>query len=232
MRHTFPDTVKPGGQTAPLGAVGGTGEGSDEADPRRAVLEAFSLEKRFGERRALDPVSFSVYPGDALIVIGANGSGKTTLLRLLAGLAAPTAGRLTAALVRAQVGYLGHESLLYRELTATENLDLLGQLYRVPERHKRITSLLERYGLSRVRDERVGSFSRGMVQRVALCRALLHEPSLLVLDEPHTALDDEGAAMLDAELHELAGRVTLVVATHDPERLAPVASGELRLGVA
>ena len=106
---------------------------------------------------------------------------------------------------RGELGFVGHEPLLYRELTALENLDLYGRLYRVPERRERIGMLLERFGLWDVRAERVASYSRGMTQRLALCRALLHEPELLVLDEPFTALDAEGAELLDRQLAELAG---------------------------
>ena len=125
---------------------------------------------------------------------------KTTLLRLVAGLAAATKGTLTIDAERGDLGYVGHEPLLYRELTALENLDLFGRLYRVPERRERSGMLLERFGLWDVRADRVSTYSRGMTQRLALCRALLHDPALLVLDEPFTALDEEGAALLDREL--------------------------------
>ena len=119
---------------------------------------------------------------------------------------------------------------MYRELTALENLDLFGRLYRVPERRERIGMLLERFGLWDARGDRVSAFSRGMTQRLALCRALLHEPELLVLDEPHSALDTQGAALLDQELEALAGRSTIVVATHEPDRLAPLETARLALG--
>ena len=130
---------------------------------------------------------------------------------------------------RGRIGYLAHEPLLYRELTALENLDLYGRLYRVPERRERIGMLLERYGLWEARRERVATFSRGMQQRLALCRALLHEPDLLLLDEPYAGLDEEGAELLDAELAGLAGRRTLLLATHDPDRVAALATGRLAL---
>ena len=130
---------------------------------------------------------------------------------------------------RGEIGFLAHEPLVYRELTALENLDLYGRLYRVPERRERIGMLLERYGLWDVRHRRVGTFSRGMAQRLALCRTLLHDPALLLLDEPYSALDDEGAALLDAELAELAGDRTLLVSTHDPARVAALATAELVL---
>jgi heme exporter protein A len=183
------------------------------------AIRAVGLEKRYGTRTVVRGVAFELARGGTLVVTGPNGSGKTTLLRMLVGLAAPSRGTLEVALDRGRVGYVGHEPILYRELTALENLDLFGRLYRVPERRERIGMLLERYGLWDARSERVGSFSRGMTQRLALCRALLHEPDLLVLDEPHSALDAEGAALLDAELRSLAETRALVVATHEPARL-------------
>jgi len=193
------------------------------------MISARGLEKRYGSRRALRPLDFELERGGFLVVTGANGSGKTTLLRLVVGLAAPTGGELEVGADRAGLGYLGHEPLLYRDLTALENLDLYGRLYRVPERRERAGMLLERFGLWDVRAERVGSYSRGMVQRLALCRALLHDPELLVLDEPFTALDAEGADLLDRWLRELAGSTTLLLTTHDPGRVKPLASARLAL---
>ena len=194
------------------------------------LVRARDVERSYGSRRVLRDVSFDLARGGALVVTGPNGSGKTTLLRLLVGLAVPTRGTIEVALDRARLGFVGHEPLLYRELTALENLDLFGRLYRVPERRERIGMLLERFGLWDARGERVSAFSRGMTQRLALCRALLHEPELLVLDEPHSALDAQGAALLDQELEELVGRSTIVVATHEPERLATRATAQLALG--
>jgi heme exporter protein A len=187
------------------------------------------VEKRYGRKRALRETSFSLPQRGFLLVTGPNGSGKTTLLRLLVGLAVPTRGTLTVEGERRQLGFVGHEPLLYRELTALENLDLFGRLYRVPERRERSGMLLERFGLWDVRADRVSTFSRGMTQRLALCRALLHDPALLVLDEPFTALDEEGSALLDRELAGLAGERTIVLSTHDPGRVAPVASHRLVL---
>jgi heme exporter protein A len=194
-----------------------------------AVVRARGLEKRYGARPVLRDVAFELLGGGALCVTGPNGAGKTTLLRLLAGLATPTRGSLEVAVDRARIGLVGHEPLVYRELTALENLDLYGRLYRVGERRERIGMLLERFGLWDARHQRVSSYSRGMTQRLALCRALLHEPALLILDEPHSALDAEGAALLDDELAALAGGHTLVVSTHDPDRLAPLAPARLEL---
>ena len=193
------------------------------------MIRARAVEKRYGRRRALRPLDFELERGGFLVVTGANGSGKTTLLRLVAGLAAPTGGELEVASDRGGLGYLGHEPLLYRDLTALENLDLYGRLYRVPERRERAGMLLERFGLWDARAERVASYSRGMVQRLALCRALLHDPELLVLDEPFTALDAEGAELLDRWLRELAGSATVILTTHDPERVEPLASARLAL---
>ncbi len=176
--------------------------------------------------RGLD---LDVPAGAFTLVTGPNGSGKTTLLRLVAGLLAPSRGELEVAVERGRVGFLAHEPLVYRELTAVENLDLFGRLYRVPERRERIGMLLERFGLWDVRADRVATYSRGMQQRLALCRALLHDPELLLLDEPYNALDAEGAELLDRELRALAAGRTFLVATHDPERLAPLAIGAGRL---
>jgi ABC-type multidrug transport system ATPase subunit len=174
-------------------------------------------------------IDLAVAQGGFLVVTGPNGSGKTTLLRICAGLAQPTDGTIERTVERAQVGYLGHEPLVYRELTALENLELYGRLYRVPERRERIGMLLERFGLWDARHDRIASYSRGMTQRLGLCRVLLHRPELLVLDEPYSALDDAGAELLDAQLAELRGERTVVLATHDPERVQPLASGRLAL---
>jgi heme exporter protein A len=194
------------------------------------VIVARDVAKRYGRKRALASVSLQLGAGELLLVTGPNGSGKTTLLRLLAGLAVPTSGELTHAIEREQIGFLGHEPLVYRELSALENLDLFGRLYRVPERRERIGMLLERYGLWETRHDRVAAYSRGMQQRLGICRTLLHDPALLVLDEPFTSLDAGGAELLDRELAEARERSrALVVATHDPQRLAPLATARLAL---
>ncbi len=189
------------------------------------IIRARGLGKRFGAKRVFEGLDLDVERGSFLLVTGPNGSGKTTLLRLVAGLLAPTAGDLHVDSERAELGFLAHEPLVYRELTALENLQLFARLYRVPEARERIGMLLERFGLWDVRNERAGSFSRGMVQRLALCRTFLHEPSLLLLDEPYNALDTAGAELLDRELAAHEG--TYVVATHDPARLDPLATERL-----
>ena len=193
------------------------------------MIRARGLGRSFGTKRVLRGLDLDVAERDVLVVTGPNGSGKSTLLALCAGLLAPTAGELEIEVERGRLGYLAHEPLVYRELTALENLELYGRLYRVPERRERIGMLLERHGLWEVRNERVGSYSRGMTQRLALCRALLHEPPLLLLDEPFTALDAEGAELLDRQLADVAGHATVLLATHEPERVAPLATGRLAL---
>jgi len=191
------------------------------------VIRARGLAKRYGEKRIFDGVELDVERGGFVLVTGPNGSGKTTLLRVVAGLAYPSAGEIDVDVERGQLGFLAHESLVYRELTALENLELYGRLYRVPERRERCGMLLERFGLWEARSERVSAFSRGMVQRLALCRVFLHEPELLLLDEPFSALDVEGAGLLERELAARRGRATFLVATHEPERLHSLASGQL-----
>ncbi|MGH3112639.1 MAG: ATP-binding cassette domain-containing protein [Gaiellaceae bacterium] len=194
-----------------------------------AVIAARGLGRSFGEKRVLRDLDLDVAERELVLVTGPNGSGKSTLLALCAGLLAPTAGELEVAVDRGRIGYLAHEPLVYCELTGLENLDLYGQLYRVPERRERIGMLLERFGLWEARRTPVSSFSRGMQQRLALCRTLLHDPALLLLDEPYAGLDEAGAELLDGELGALAGRRTLLLATHDPDRVGRLATGSLAL---
>jgi heme exporter protein A len=193
------------------------------------VIRAAGLEKRYGDKRVLRGLDFELERGGFLVVTGPNGAGKTTLLRLCAGLAVPTGGTLEVEPERAAIGFLGHEPLVYRELTALENLELYGRLYRVPERRERIGMLLERFGLWDSRHVRAAKLSRGQLQRLALCRSLLHRPELLILDEPFSGLDADGAELLDRELAGMRERRTFLVATHDPDRVAPLASGRLAL---
>jgi heme exporter protein A len=187
------------------------------------MIRARGLAKRYGDRRVFRDLDVELGDGGFLLVTGPNGSGKTTLLRILAGLAAPDAGEL-ALPPRHTIGYLGHDPLVYRELTPLENLTLFGRLYRLPERAERVGMLLERFGLWEVRHERVSTFSRGMQQRLGLCRVLLHDPQLLLLDEPYNSLDAAGAELLDATFDE---RRTWVVATHEPHRVEARATDRL-----
>jgi heme exporter protein A len=193
------------------------------------VIRARGLGRDFGSKRVLRGLDFDVQRGGFLVVTGPNGSGKSTLLSLCAGLLVPTAGELVVDAERGEIGYVAHEPLVYRELTALENLDLFGRLYRVPERRERVGMLLERFGLWEARRQRVSSFSRGMAQRLALCRALLHEPAMLLLDEPYSSLDADASRLVDGLLLEWVGEKTILVATHEPQRVRAFATETLAL---
>jgi heme exporter protein A len=190
------------------------------------VIAVRGLAKRYGDKRILRGLDFELERDGLLLVTGPNGSGKTTLLRILAGLAAPSGGEVLVDARREELGFLAHEPLVYRELTALENLRLYARLYRVRDA-ERVGMLLERFGLWDARNERVASFSRGMQQRLALCRVLIHQPSLLLLDEPYNALDSEGASLLDGVF--AASGATCVVAAHDAHRIEPHATQRLAL---
>jgi heme exporter protein A len=196
------------------------------------VIRARGVEKRFGSRRVLHGLDLDVPHGGFLLVTGPNGSGKTTLLRLCAGLAAPTGGELAVAVERGRIGFLGHEPLVYRELTPLETLDLYGRLYGIPERRERVGMLLERFGLWDARRERTAALSAGMIQRLALCRMLLHDPALLLFDEPFSALDAAGVELLLGELSQRGASRTIVVSSHQPERLGERPTSRLSLAPA
>ena len=193
------------------------------------MIQARGLGRRFASKRVIRDLDFEVRAGELLLVTGPNGSGKSTLLALMAGLLAPTEGEIEVDLPRGRIGYLAHEALVYKELTALENLELYGRLYHVVERRETIGAVLERFGLWEVRHQRVGSFSRGMQQRLALCRVLLHGPELLLLDEPYSGLDASARSLVDDVLAEAAGAKTLVVASHEPEHVRPLATQALAL---
>jgi heme exporter protein A len=184
------------------------------------------LTRRYGEREALADVSATLARGQTLAVLGRNGAGKTTLLRVLATLLLPHAGRVRvlgldlpreAGRLRALVGMLAHETLLYRDLTARENLSFYGRLYGVQDLATRITELLEATGMARRAEEPIWNLSRGMAQRVAVCRAVLHRPELLLLDEPNAHLDPEAAALVEPLIGRASG-TTRVLVSHDTER--------------
>jgi heme exporter protein A len=180
-----------------------------------------AVERRFGERVALSDVSVRVEEGQTLVVFGPNGAGKTTLLRVLAGLLRPHAGAATVLgaelpgeswKLRGRVGYLAHEPLLYRDLTPRENLRFHARLHAVDE--SRIDTALAVVGMSERADDELTELSRGMVQRVAVARAVLHEPPLLLLDEPWAGLDPAVVELLDPVIGRASGK-TRVVVTHD-----------------
>ncbi len=180
----------------------------------------------FGRRRAVSHVTFQANRGEIVGLLGPNGAGKSTLLAMLATLLRPSAGRIvydgqtyTAASdagLRARIGVLGHDLYLYPELTARENLAFFAGLYAIGDANAAASRALERAGLADRADDPVAAFSRGMRQRVALERALIHQPGLVLLDEPFTGLDDASAAALVARLHGLkADGAVVIVATHD-----------------
>jgi heme exporter protein A len=182
------------------------------------------LTRRYGDRVALDRVSFALAAGQTLAVLGPNGAGKTTLLKVLATLLRPHEGDVhvlgnalpdEAWKVRGHVGYLGHEPALYRSLTARENLAFAAMLHGVDG--SRVDALLEAVGLARRADDRIEEFSRGMRQRIAAARAVLHDPPLLLLDEPLSALDVRAVELLEPLIGRASGR-TRVLVTHDVER--------------
>ena len=193
------------------------------------MIQARDLGRRFGSKRVIRDLGLEVRAGELLLVTGPNGSGKSTLLALMAGLLAPTEGEIEVDIPRGRIGYLAHEPLVYKELTALENLDLYGRLYHVAERRETVGALLERFGLWEVRHQHVGSFSRGMQQRLAFCRVLLHGPELLLFDEPYSGLDASARTLVDDVLAEAAGARTLVVASHEPEHVRPLATQALAL---
>jgi heme exporter protein A len=185
------------------------------------MIELEAVERRFGERVALAGVSARVEEGQTLVVLGPNGAGKTTLLRVLAGLLRPHAGEahvLGASLpgeawkLRGRVGLLAHEPLLYRDLTPRENLRFHARLHSVAE--GRVDAALEAVGMADRADDLLAELSRGMVQRVAAARAVLHDPPLLLLDEPWAGLDPAAVELLDPVIGRASGK-TRVVVTHD-----------------
>ncbi len=210
------------------------------------MIEVRGLVKSFGLRPVLRGLDLDVEPGEFLLLMGPNGSGKTTLLRVLAGLSKPTAGLVKIAgytlpaqahAVRARLGVVLHHPLLYGELTARENLLLYARLYSLGDYADRIERMLDRVGLLRRADDLVRTFSRGMQQRLAIARSLLHGPDLLLMDEPYTGLDHDAARILDDILDsEKAAGHTILMVTHDPahlddrvDRVAVLSRGRVRL---
>jgi heme exporter protein A len=197
------------------------------------MIEVTHLIKRFGPKIVLRGLDFQVERGEFVALLGPNGAGKTTLLRILASLSRPTLGQVRiagfslpqqAAAVRRRLGVVSHLPLLYGDLTAIENLRFYGRMYAVPHLDRRIGEVLETIGLAERRRDLVRTFSRGMQQRLAIGRAILHDPEVLLLDEPHTGLDQDACAMLDDSLRQVAARGrTVVMTSHDLARAADLA---------
>jgi len=196
-----------------------------------------NVDKRYGGLFALRRVSIEFAPGECVVLAGRNGSGKTTFLRVAAGLARPSAGRLSFPGATSagegnagRPGFVGHATMVYDELTAQENLLLFARLLGTEHPAERVESLLAEVGLSDRRSSLVRTFSRGMRQRVAIARALLHEPSVLLLDEPGTGLDPEGVSWLAASLRRVrdSGR-TILMSLHGESRLSALGTRAIRL---
>ncbi len=194
-----------------------------------AFLKGQQLSKRYGHIHALRGVDLSVDRGGSLVLLGPNGAGKSTLLGILAGRIRPTDGSVvleggeirTGTAARGKTGYLGHSTLLYPGLTALENLRFTGQLYGIKDPSARAEELLEFVGLTDRREDRVEGFSRGMQQRLSIARALVHDPELILLDEPFSGLDYHSSSAFAASLAQIRdGSRTLVVATHDMEAVS------------
>ena len=197
------------------------------------MIRVHKLVKRFGSKTVLRGLDFEVPRGEFVAILGPNGAGKTTFLRILASLSRPTLGLVQVAghslpdqaeAVRARLGVVTHLPLLYGDLTAEENLRFYGHMYSVKELNPRIDEVLEVVGLAERRHDLVRTFSRGMQQRLAIGRAILHDPEVMLFDEPHTGLDQDACDMLDELLQRVTGRGrTVVITSHDLVRVESLA---------
>jgi heme exporter protein A len=198
------------------------------------MITVKKLVKRFGLKTVLRGVDFEVQPGEFVALLGPNGAGKTTFLRILASLSRPSLGEVNiagyklpreAAQVRARLGVVSHLPLLYGDLTAEENLRFYARMYSVPNYQLRITEVLEMVGLEARRRDVVRTFSRGMQQRLAIGRAVLHDPDVMLFDEPYTGLDQDASSMLDDVLKTVAAKGrTVVMTSHDLTRAEDLAT--------
>jgi heme exporter protein A len=198
------------------------------------MITVKKLVKRFGLKTVLRGVDFEVQPGEFVALLGPNGAGKTTFLRILASLSRPSLGDVKiagyklpheAAQVRARLGVVSHLPLLYGDLTADENLRFYARMYNIPDQELRITEVLEMVGLEARRRDLVRTFSRGMQQRLAIGRAVLHDPDVVLFDEPYTGLDQDASSMLDDVLKTVAAKGrTVVMTSHDLARAEDLAT--------
>jgi len=198
------------------------------------MITVKKLVKRFGLKTVLRGVDFEVQPGEFVALLGPNGAGKTTFLRILASLSRPSVGEVSisgyklpheAAQVRARLGVVSHLPLLYGDLTAEENLRFYARMYNIPDHELRVTEVLEMVGLDTRRRDLVRTFSRGMQQRLAIGRAVLHDPDVVLFDEPYTGLDQDASSMLDEVLKTVAAKGrTVVMTSHDLARAEDLAT--------
>lgn len=198
------------------------------------MITVKKLVKRFGLKTVLRGVDFEVQPGEFVALLGPNGAGKTTFLRILASLSRPSLGHVSvagyqlpneAAAVRARLGVVSHLPLLYGDLSAEENLRFYGRMYGLSDIELRITEVLEMVGLENRRRDLVRTFSRGMQQRLAIGRAVIHDPDVMLFDEPYTGLDQDASSMLDEVLNTVAAKGrTVVMTSHDLARAEDLAT--------
>lgn len=192
------------------------------------IIETHALTKAYGFQPVLKKIDLGIERGEFVALLGANGSGKSTLLRLLCALTKPTAGSISvggwelpkeAAAVRSQIGLVSHKSLVYDNLTAIENLRFFARVYGLDDIDGRIKSGLERVGLGKRGGDLVRTYSRGMLQRLSIARALIHNPDVLLLDEPYTGLDQDASGILDSLLVQAhTDGKTIVMVTHELDR--------------
>jgi len=192
------------------------------------MIHVHDITKNFGSMTVLDNVNFSVKGGEFLTIVGPNGAGKTTLIKIMATLVNATGGTVeiggfnvkkSPEKVRGIIGVISHNTYLYNELTAGENLKFFEKMYAIPDSDKRVDEVLGETGLSDRKHDRVGTFSRGMKQRLSIARAILHKPAVLLLDEPYTGLDQQASASLESVLDSLTGSgITTIMISHDLKR--------------
>jgi len=200
----------------------------DELSGQNYSVEAWGLIKKFGFKTALRKVDLFLKPGDCLALFGPNGAGKTTLIQMLCSLMLPTSGKVIIAgfdtryhrvIMHRLIGVISHDTFLYDNLTAVENLNFYGRMYNVPQLNARIDDLLGRVGLSGYENNPVQTYSRGMKQRLSVARAIIHDPVVLLLDEPYTGLDHQGAEDLQRLLNQFRDqRKTIVLTSHNLDR--------------
>lgn len=203
------------------------------------MLELKNITKIIGDKIILRNFSLAVEPGESVAIIGPNGAGKSTFFKLTAGLMQPTSGEILlngeligkkSLLLKKKIGYLGHESFLYNSLTPLENLIFYAKLYKVKNREEKVTELLRAVGLHYFKDIPIRSFSRGMMQRLAIARVLLAEPDVLLLDEPHTGLDQEAIGLLNNLIKEKQNKgIAILLISHDFEQVMNICDRALVL---
>ena len=192
------------------------------------MIKIEGLTKTFGNQHALRGIDIEVEHGESVAVLGPNGAGKTTLIKVLSSIIKPSSGKITidglslkdnAEDIRRRIGVVTHQTFLYQSLTIYENLEFYGRMFDIPQRKQRIQQMVEMIGMTSRINDQIGTFSRGMQQRVSLARALLHQPSIILLDEPESGLDQQALAMLwETLLRDTEEKITLILTTHNLKR--------------